>query len=627
VWRRLGACGPRGWSARLLSLCSLLLLVAAGPDGLQPSGSGADAGTGTGAASVPASRQANNVAVITIEGEINSVTASSFKRRLTLAERAGADALVVELDTPGGELGAVLDISNMIKGTPIQNTVAWINDEAYSGGAVIALACSEIVTSDPATMGDALVISVAFGMLNQLSENERQKFLTPLIADMVDSARRNGYDEYLVQGIASLGVELWYVEDTRTGERYCIDANEYQLLFGEEPPRHLRPRLASAQPGETATPPAPPSPDAAPKATPDDGAAPQDVPEELEYAPASESLQPLQEDVSSLQEQASDRPEFSQADRGNFELVQGGAYVCDGSGPVVLKADDLRFYGFSSATVSNDEELKAFFQASHLRRLDMAWSEALASALIILTNPVVKGLLIIIFMVGLFLEMSSPGLSVPGAVAVAALVAFLAPPMLVGMAGWWEVVAVLMGIGLVGIEIFVIPGFGVAGITGLLLLIAGLVGTFVPAGQGALFPDSPGGRSDLLYGVATVMLAFVTSGVVMYFIARNFNRLPVLGGLILQAPSQGEDGSGDGLLAAMSVESDEPVGLGARGLTITPLRPVGQAEIGGRVVDVQSELGFVGPNVEVRIVGVGDLGRYIVEPTEPSAASEGETEA
>jgi len=505
--------------------------------------------------------------------------------------------------------------------------VAWVHDEAYSGGAVIALACNEIVNSDPATMGDALVVSVAFGMLNQLPETERQKFLTPLIADMVDSARRNGYDEYLVQGIASLGVELWYVEDIRTGRRFCINEAEYRMLFGDDPPR-LRPRLASAQPGEGSTPPAPPSAESAPESKDEEAnERPRaEVPEEVEYQPASESLQGMRGEVTDLQEFPTERPALTPADAGNFRLVPGGGYVCDGSGPVVLKASDLDFYGFSSGVVQNDEELKAFFGAEHLRRLNPAWSEALASALIILTNPVVKGVLIIVFLVGLFLELSSPGLSIPGSVAVAALVAFLAPPMLVGMAGWWEVIAVLLGIGLIGLELFVIPGFGVAGVTGLVLLMAGMVGTFVPAGQGGLFPDSPRGRNDLLYGIATVMLSMVTSGVVMYFVARNFSRLPMLGALVLKSSTPEERSSGDTLLGAMGRREFEEVGIGDIGRTLTPLRPVGQAQFGEAVVDVGSELGFIASGVSVRVVEVGDLGRFIVEPVASSEAGGAEAD-
>jgi membrane-bound serine protease (ClpP class) len=116
--------------------------------------------------------------------------------------------------------------------------------------------------------------------------------------------------------------------------------------------------------------------------------------------------------------------------------------------------------------------------------------------------------------------MAHPGLVVPGGVAAVALVALLAPPMLVGMAGWWEVGAIVGGILLIVIEIFILPGFGVAGILGIILILGGLLGTFVDNSGGGLFPDSPQGRQDLMYGAVSLLLSIVSSGVAIYFISK-----------------------------------------------------------------------------------------------------------
>jgi membrane-bound serine protease (ClpP class) len=94
---------------------------------------------------VPAERQADKVVAITIEGPIDATTALSVRRRIALAEKGGANAIVIEINSPGGELGAVLEITNAIKASAISNTVAWVNPDAYSGGAIVALACREIV--------------------------------------------------------------------------------------------------------------------------------------------------------------------------------------------------------------------------------------------------------------------------------------------------------------------------------------------------------------------------------------------------------------------------------------------------------------------------------------------------
>lgn len=566
---------------------------------------------------IPAGRQAKNVAIITIKGEIRSgITAESFKRRLAEAEASGADALVVELDTPGGEIGAVLEICDAIKSSNIPNTVAWVHPDAYSGGAIIALACRTIVASDPATLGDALPIAItAFGMLNSLPEHERQKFLSPLMAEVVDSARRNGYDEYLVQGIVSRGVELWLVEDTQTGERLCIDRAEYALLFGDEPPTS-RPRLVSAQtsgappnmpsfPGPTPTSPTgtpPPDPNGADPAAsplPDTG-----------YRPASPALAAIAKDVSNPQTLSSQRPLFSESDRGRYKLIE---YVADGAGPVVMKNADLIHYGFVDQTIKNDEQLKAYFGATYMERLDSSWSEGFVAWM---TNPIIRGFLIVVFLVALFIELTHPGVALPGAIAALALICLVGPPLMIGMANWWEVAAILAGIGLVVIEIFVLPGFTVFGAIGLVCLFGGLIGTFVRQEPGHLFPDSPGARDDLLYGVATILLSSLSAVVAMYFVGKHFGSLPIISRLVLNASNESEE-----LILAMDPTDGIGVLPGETGRTLTALRPAGRAMIGDQVLDVVSDLGYLDAGVAIRVVDATPF-RITVARAEPPATGE-----
>lgn len=552
-------------------------------------------------AAIPASRQAKNVAIITIKGEIRSgITAESFKRRLAEAEASGADALVVELDTPGGEVGTVLEICDAIKASSIPNTVAWVRPNAYSGGAIIALACRRMVASDPATLGDALPIALnAFGMLNQLPEHERQKVLSPLMAEVVDSARRNGYDEYLVQGIVSRGVELWLVEDTQTGARFCIDRAEYAILFDDTPPTS-RPRLVSAQ--ATGNPqkmpsfpgPTPQSPTGTPDPTASTPASesPSGLPaSDTTYRPASPALAAIAKEVSSPQTLGSRRPLFSESDRGRYTLVE---YVSDGAGPVVMKHSDLVHLGFVDQTIKTDTQLKAYFGATNVERLNATWSEGIVFWM---TNPIVRGFLIVVFLVSLFIELTHPGVALPGAIAAVALVCLVGPPLMIGMASWWEVAAIIVGIGLVAIEIFVLPGFTVFGVIGLVCLFGGLVGTFVRQEPGHLFPDSPGARDDLLYGVATILLSSLSAVVAMYFIGKHFGSLPIVSKLVLSNTSDTDE-----LILAMDPTEGVGIRVGQTGRTLTPLRPAGRAMIGDRVVDVVSDLGFLESGTQIRVV-------------------------
>lgn len=599
--RQLTAVGPGGrrWAAvvgRVVMLASMLATAAVSVGQAERGGSAP--------AAVPAARQATNIAIVTIRGPIDAVTARSTLRRIRQAESAGADAIVIELDTPGGELGAALEIADAIKGSGIDNTVAWINRKAYSAGAVIAIACREIVVNDPIAFGDAIPIQVTwFGQLVPLPEAERQKLLVPLIAEVVDSARRNGYDQKLVQGMVTLGVELWLVEQVETGQRLFIDREEYMTLFGGAPP-HIEPTLPrAAGAGERRVEDGRRAPARAPPGG-SNGAS--DDP--TRFVPAAPELAGLTEEVTMHLEEASSRPVLTSADRGRYRLIE---YVTDGTAPVLIRsADDCRRYGLASAVVRDDVELRAFFGGQHVRRLEQNWSER---AVRVLLHPVVRGVLIVVFVVGLFLEMSSPGLAAPGLAAGVSLVLFLAPSFLVGLANWWEIAAIVVGTGLLFVELFLLPGFGVFGVVGMVVLLGGLIGTFA-GDSGGMFPDSPRERHDLLYGAVTVLLALASSGVAIWLLTRHLGSLPVLGRLVLQ-PRAEEPSAGDALLAAMGAGADT-IGPGAVGRTITPLRPIGQAEFGDRIVDVASALGYIPAGREIRVVGRGDLGRLIVEPVE-----------
>jgi membrane-bound serine protease (ClpP class) len=585
-----------------------------------------------GAAAVPAYRQANKVVVITIEGGIDAITAMSLRRRIALAEAGAADALVIDIDSPGGEVGAVLEMTNAIKGSSIANTVAWINPDAYSGGAITALACREIVTNSPASMGDAFPVTMTpvagqnrMG-LRGLTPDERTKILPVLLADVTDSARRAGWDEYMVQAIVIDGIELWWVEDTSTGQRLAINEEEFKMLFGRMPVRG-KPLLAGVTGGVRTGPqgaadgPAPAEPDtteaaptdenpaaddpadAAPGSEDEEASAPENRPQG--FLPASEALRDIADEFESPErtdlrlEQRSQRPVLTPGDAGRFIDL---GYLTDGSAPIVMRNDQLLAFGFASAVIRDDEELKAYFGADELIRLDQNWSEGMVR---FMTGGVVRGVLIVVMLLALFLEMMSPGLTIPGLIAVASLVLLLAPPALIGMAGWWEIAAIVLGILLLGVEIFVLPGFGLFGVLGVVALFGGLLGTFIPAG-GAM--GNAGMQADLLRGATTIMLAVITAGIGMYLIARHFERVPILDRLVLGARAEDEEEEGARvdaeLLRAASRAPRVELAPGDLGVATTALRPSGTAEFDERLIDVVADYELIDAGTPVRVLRV-----------------------
>ncbi|MCA3005169.1 MAG: hypothetical protein IOD15_07365 [Phycisphaerales bacterium] len=615
--------GAAGRPFRLLAAVAALLLACAGlvSDAVgQPAGAGASSASGGGSVPapvvVPAARFAKNVAVITIDtgdGMIDWVTAKSVVRRIADAEKGGAQAIVFEIHTNGGEMGAMLEISEAIKKSPVANTVAWINTRAYSAGAIIALACREIVVAPTAVMGDAApVLGGPMGM-QTLGPTERAKILAPMLVEVVDSARRNGYDEKLVQGFLALGIKLWLVENTQTGETLFVDEAEYKLLFGTEPPAGT-PALAAApasvinapvqQSAEAPVvrrgmrgrqPVGPPQP--APRAAePTDG---------TRFVPAGPAVEGLVSPESGPTE-VSTRPVLTAADRGQWRLVE---YVSDGNGLFTMKPRELLRYGLATGTISTNEELRAFFGATNLTRVEPSVWEASAR---FLANPIVKGVLIVVLIIGLFLEFTHPGMVLPGTVAALAIVALAGPTILLDLSSWWYLAAILVGIALLAMEVFVFPGFGVFGVLGMVSLFGGLLGTFMPAGS-SLFPDSPEGQSSLLYGVTTLVISTSVSIVGMYFIGKHFGSLPLLNRLVLKNPEP----SGETMAAV------DPATLAAQvgqtGVAITPMRPAGRVQIGEALVDAVAEEGFIASGTPVKVVESSGM-RVVVTATAPPTA-------
>ncbi len=531
-------------------------------------------------AAVPAYRQANTVAVLEIHGPIDKVTLSSLDRRVKQAMQDGAEAVVLDIDTPGGALEATLDICHLVRNDAPANTVAWVNPKAYSAGTIIALACREIVVSPDAVFGDAAPIS-PFG---PIAVTERAKLESPILSEVIDSARRNHYDEKLVQAFISVGVELWLIEHKQTGERIFVDRREYEMVMGDEAPSELTPVAPPA--GAATTQPVRPWFDTS-------------LPPAQVQEPDPDDREALQRQIELEQDRPSSRRVLADSDRGHWKAVR---QVVSNDRLLVLRPSESAYYGLSAAVIADDEQLKAYFGAQTIVRYDQAWSESLVQ---FLTNPIVRGVLLVIFVITLLIELAAPGLGVFGATAGVALLVVIGAPWLTGMAQWWEIVLIAVGLGLIAVELFVIPGFGFAGVGGAGCVLVGLIGTFVADDL-----STPAGQSDLLQGLAATFTALFAGGVAAWFLFRQLETLPLLSRVILKTqlpPAVPGAPSGQGLLESIGTVR-LPLQAGDLGIAETDLRPSGRADFDGRLVDVKSVGAYIDRGTRLRVACVGPFG-------------------
>ncbi len=273
--------------------------------------------------------------------------------------------------------------------------------------------------------------------------------------------------------------------------------------------------------------------------------------------------------------------------------IEKGKLVSAKGKLLTLTAGEAERYGVSSGTIESlDEVLQRLGHAGApvVRVGPTAPDEAVA----LLTSAAVTTLLIMAGLVALFVEITTPGFGVPGTIAIACFSVVFASNALLGNVGSLEVLLFVAGLALLIVEIFVLPGFGVVGVSGIALMVASLV----LSRQDFVLPVFDF-QWDILRRNLLVVLVSLGGGFVGFAVAARF--LPKIGpfrGLVLSTSQRQDEG--------FSVQPpQETAGLvGTRGTTATPLRPVGKAAFGDAVIVVTSEGEFVEAGTSVEIVEV-----------------------
>jgi membrane-bound serine protease (ClpP class) len=227
-----------------------------------------------------------------------------------------------------------------------------------------------------------------------------------------------------------------------------------------------------------------------------------------------------------------------------------------------------------------------------IRHASLNWAEQVVR---FLTHPVVSSLLITIAMLGIIIELRTPGFGIAGIFGVGSLAAFFWGHWLVQLAGWEELILVLAGLVLLVVEIFVMPGFGIAGVLGILAVVSGLILSLMGAGDTPEFMMRTAARV-----VSSLLVAIVLSLVILRFLPR----LPVGRQLILDTGLSADKGY------ASAPETDRGL-LGKRGRAASALHPAGIADIGGERIDVVSTGDMIDPEEIIEVVRV-DGNRIVV---------------
>lgn len=408
----------------------------------------------------------NPVFVMPIETEIDNSALHHFRRGLQQAREHKADMLIVKLNTYGGALDAADSIRTNLLKLDIP-TVAFVDVNAASAGALIALACDSVYMADGASMGSATVV-------NGAGEPMPEKYQSYMSTIMRATAEHHG-----------------------------------RKAVGDSTIWRRDPSIAA-------------------------------------------SMVNPEESVSLTSRQA-------------LEC----AYADGIAGSINDVLTDL---GRAGAPVE-------YYQSSLSDNI-----------LGFLSNATVRAILVMLILGGIYMEMHTPGLGVAAAVASTAAILYFLPMFITGTVPAWVLVSLIIGIILIQLELFVIPGFGICGISGIIAVTAALIGGMTSNDAVSGFDIAAVGKSLAVVGtgcaLAVAAVWYLTSSKGPKRLRRHTELMTELS-------------NADGFVG-VDMSPARFVGQSARSVTV--LRPAGKIEIGHEIFDAVSTGPFIAADRKVKVV-------------------------
>jgi len=307
----------------------------------------------------------------------------------------------------------------------------------------------------------------------------------------------------------------------------------------------------------------------------------------------------MRSEMRSVAEQNGRRVDIAQGMVDERIIVEG---LVDSTELITLTTDEALKYKIADTTASNlDEVLSEFgLKNADVITVNQNWAEEVVK---FLNNSVVSSILIMLGFFGLIAEIKTPGWGLPGTMGVICLALFFGSSYILQLASGTEIILFVIGIILLGLEIFVIPGFGIAGIGGILLILASiflaLLGNFKFVGE-----------SEISSAIVRLATSIVGALMLVFILAKFLPKSSAFSRLILKEEEAADKGFISNPIAS------ELVGL--EGIALTTLRPAGTADFDGKRVDVVTESSYIenGKKIKVmRVEGHKVIVREIVDKT------------
>lgn len=262
--------------------------------------------------------------------------------------------------------------------------------------------------------------------------------------------------------------------------------------------------------------------------------------------------------------------------------------LVDSTQLITLTSEEAKSYGIADTILADLDEVLNYSNTKNavVVEISVDWAE---SFIRFINHPIITSILMMVIMVGMFMEIKTPGWGVPGTASLIALALFFGAGYILEIASIMDILLFLAGVVLLIVEVFVVPGFGVFGIAGIMLMITGL---FL-----GLISDLPLIDGDIL-SMAIMQLAgaFALSGILIYFLAKTLPKTEVWNKLILK----------DNIIAKSGYTSNKKFShlLKKEGTSLTDLRPAGTVIINNQRYDAVTQGEYIERDNNIKVVEI-----------------------
>jgi membrane-bound serine protease (ClpP class) len=280
------------------------------------------------------------------------------------------------------------------------------------------------------------------------------------------------------------------------------------------------------------------------------------------------------------------------------------AGIVDTGKVLTLTTNEALQYGFCEGSVENIIEL---VEDAGIGNHEIISHKETGTDKIIgfLINPFVSGILIMIIIGGIYFELQSPGVGFPLAASIVAAMLYFAPLYIEGLADNWEIIIFMLGVVLVLIEVFAIPGFGVAGISGIVLIIAGLTLSLI-GNVGLDFAPVP--VDAIASAFFIVIIAIFLALILSFWISKQLFATTMFGHLALDTEQKSNEGYTTSNLKYKNM-------IGKAGIAHSVLRPAGKVMIEGDVYDATALAGYIEKGDEVQVIKYETGQLFVIKKT------------